>query len=55
MHCHAMFSKLMDIMLTGLKWEICLANLDNIIVFGKTRADHLARLHQIFSECTMLG
>lgn len=37
-------------MLTSLKWEICLEYLDNIIVFARDWAGHLARLRQVFQR-----
>lgn len=40
-------ARLMDSVLTGLKWEICLAYLDDTI-FAKDWADHLNRLCQVF-------
>lgn len=30
------FSRLMDLVLSGLTWRCCLVYLDDIIVFGKT-------------------
>lgn len=34
------FSRLVNSVLTGLKWEICLAYLDNIIAFAKDWHDY---------------
>ena len=46
----ATFSRLMDHVLAGLHWEMCLFYLDNIIVFSSTWEEHLARLRQVFER-----
>ena len=51
----ATFSRLMDHMLTGLKWEICLAYLDDLIVFSRTWEEHLDRLHQVLTRIRETG
>ena len=40
----ATFSRLMDRVLAGLRWETCLFYLNDIIVFAATWEEHLARL-----------
>ena len=40
----ATFQRLMDLILTGLNLSICLAYLDDIVVFSKTPQEHLHRL-----------
>ena len=49
----ATFQRLMDYVLSGLRWKVCLLYLDDIIVFSKTFEEHveqrsvvLARLSQ---------
>ena len=51
-HCNApaTFSRLMDRVLSGLHWEMCLFYLDDIIVFSSTWEEHLARLRQVFER-----
>ena len=44
----ATFSWLMDNVLSGLSWEVCLYYLDNIIVFSKDWEEHLHRLRMVF-------
>ena len=44
----ATFSRLMDNVLSGLSWEICLYYLDDIIVFSKSWEEHLQRLRMVF-------
>ena len=46
----ATFSLLMDRVLSGLHWEMCLFYLDDIIVFSSTWEEHLARLRQVFER-----
>ena len=46
----ATFSRLMDRVLAGLHWEMCLFYLDDIIVFSSTWEEHLARLHEVFER-----
>ena len=46
----ATFQRLMDIMLAGLSYDICLAYLDDIIVFSTDVETHLGRLRQIFDR-----
>lgn len=40
----------MDIVLSGLNFEICLVYLDDVIVFGSTIEQHLDRLRQVFQR-----
>ena len=46
----ATFSRLMDRVLAGLHWEMCLFYLDDIIVFSSTWEEHLARLREVFER-----
>ena len=46
----ATFSCLMDRVLSGLHWEMCLFYLDNIIFFSSTWEEHLARLCQVIER-----
>jgi len=62
----ATFQRLMDTVLMGLNFDICLAYLDDIIVFSRDLQGHLERLEQLFarlreanlklkpSKCTLL-
>ena len=51
----ATFSRLMDHVLTGLSWEICLFYLDDIIVFSHTWEEHLQRLETVFQRLLEQG
>ena len=44
----ATFSILMDNVLSGLSWEVCLYYLDDIIVFSRDWEEHLYRLRMVF-------
>jgi len=46
----ATFQRLMDTVLSGLNLEICLAYLDDIIVFSTDLESHLTRLTQLFEK-----
>jgi len=46
----ATFQRLMDTVLAGLDFEICLAYLDDIIVFSRDAKSHLALLTQLFQK-----
>ncbi|KZR98480.1 Uncharacterized protein APZ42_006084, partial [Daphnia magna] len=45
----ATFQRLMDKVLAGLKWHMCLVYLDDVLVFGKTFEEHLARLELVLT------
>lgn len=44
------FSRLIEMVLAGLSWEVCLAFLDDIIVFSKDFEQHLERLQLVFDR-----
>ena len=46
----ATFQRLMDIVLTGLNYEICLAYLDDIILYSSDLATHLKRLERLLAR-----
>ena len=46
----ATFSRLMDNVLSGLSWEICLYYLDDIIVFSRDWEEHLQQLQMVLSR-----
>ena len=39
----------MELVSAGLRWDICLAYLDDIVVFGHTFEKHLQRLRIVLS------
>ena len=46
----ATFQRLMEHVLSGLHWSICLVYLDDIIVFGKSVAEHLEQLREVLTR-----
>ena len=46
----ATFERMMEQVLSGLHWEICLIYIDDVIVFSRTFEEHLVRLHQVLSR-----
>jgi len=49
------FERLMETVLAGLQWEICLVYLDDIIIFGRTFEEELDRLRQVFDRLLEAG
>ncbi|UYV82343.1 hypothetical protein LAZ67_21001753, partial [Cordylochernes scorpioides] len=43
----ATFERMIDNVLRGLKWDMCLCYLDDIVVYGSTFKEHLTRLHKV--------
>ena len=44
------FQRLMVLVLTGLNWEICLAYIDDIVVFGCSSEEHLQCLRVVLTR-----
>ncbi|KRY07257.1 Retrovirus-related Pol polyprotein from transposon, partial [Trichinella patagoniensis] len=51
----ATFQLLMDVALRGLTWSSCLAYLDDIIVFGRTKQEHTDRLERVLQRIAEAG
>ena len=51
----ATFERLMEKIMAGLQWEILLIYLDDIIVFGQTVTETLARLRVVFERLRLAG
>ena len=51
----ATFQRLMEMVLRGLNWDVCLIYLDDIIIFSATFQDHLSRLRQVFDRLRQAG
>lgn len=45
----ATFERMIDTVLRGLRWKICLCYLDDVVVFSISFSEHLNRLETIFS------
>ena len=50
--CNAMgtFQRLMELFLTCLNWEICIAYIDDIVVFGRSWKEHLQWLQVVLTK-----
>ena len=46
----ATFERLMERVLSGLHWHICLIYLDDVIIHSKSVSEHIDRLGQVFSR-----
>ena len=51
----ATFERLMELVLSGLHWEICLIYLDDIIVFSETFEEHVTRLQLVLRRLKQAG
>lgn len=51
----ATFERTMDSVLRGLRWNICLCYLDDIVVFSSSFSDHLRRLTTVFDCLASAG
>ena len=51
----ATFQRLMDYVLSGLSWKICLLYLDDIIVFSKTFEEHVQNLSLVLTRLQNSG
>jgi hypothetical protein len=49
------FQRLMDMVLSGLTFEMCMVYLDDIIVFSNTFEEHIDRLAQVFQRIKEAG
>lgn len=51
----ATFQRLMDLVLSGLKWNACLVYLDDVIIFGHTFEEHQFWLKEVFERFREAG
>ena len=49
------FARLMELVLKGLHWKICLIYLDDMIVMGRTFEEELERLKEVFERLARAG
>src|SRR5664279_2859784 len=51
----ATFQRLMDVVMSGLTYEVCLTYLDDVIVFASSLEEHSARLRLVFDRLQSAG
>jgi hypothetical protein len=51
----ATFQRLVDIVLSGLSYDICLAYIDDILVYSRSLPEHLSRLRTVLSRLENAG
>ena len=51
----ATFERLMELVLSGLHWQICLIYLDDIIIFGKTFSEMIKNLDMVLERFAQAG
>ena len=51
----ATFQRTLDIILSGVRWQICLLYLDDVIVFSRTHEEHADHLDTVFSLLRTAG
>jgi Reverse transcriptase (RNA-dependent DNA polymerase) len=51
----ATFQRFVDITLAGLTWKNCLVYLDDIIIFSKTKEEHLEHLNAVLQRLYRAG
>ena len=49
------FQRMMDLVLTGLRWTICLVYLDDIIIYAAEADEHLVRVRQVLAALRKAG
>ena len=47
--------RLMELVLNGLQWQICLIYLDDVIVFGSSFSEHMQRLETVLQRILDAG
>jgi len=51
----ATFQRAMDMILAGVKWQICLVYLDDVIVFSLSPEEHLQHLDEVLTRLEKAG
>ncbi len=51
----ATFQRLMELVLRGLPWHICMVYLDDILIYNKTFEEHMSSLKEVFSRIQSAG
>ena len=48
--CNATFQRLIEVVLTGLLWKVCLTYIDDVLVSSPDFESHLAHLQEVFNR-----
>ena len=51
----ATFQRAMDMILAGVKWQICLVHLEDVIVFSRSPEEHLQHLYEVLTQLGKAG
>ena len=51
----SIFQRLMNMVLAGLNWDVCLVYIDDVIVMGKSFEDHVRNVAQVFQRLRQAG
>ena len=51
----ATFQRVMELVLKGLPWHICMVYLDDILVYSRSFEDHIAALDEVFTRIEVAG
>ena len=51
----ATFQRMMELILRGLPWHICVVYLDDILIYSRTFSDHLLHLDEVLSRIQLAG
>lgn len=49
------FQRLMEFVLAGLQWQVCLVYLDDVIVYSRDFNEHVERLREVFQRLRQAG
>ena len=53
--CNATFQRLIEVVLTGLLWKVCLTYIDDVLVSSPDFESHLAHLQEVFNRLRKVG
>lgn len=51
----ATFQRMMELVLRGLPWQVCMVYLDDVLIYSPTFEDHLCSLRKVFSRIQAAG
>lgn len=51
----ATFQRMMELILRGLPWHICMVYLDDVLIYSRTFEDHLLHLEEVLSRIQLAG